>query len=124
MFHNTSYPLSNIHSLKGSSSFIYIIFIPGDNAAPPDLRLLSFSLSLSLSVSFPHSLSFRPLSFFNVFSVRSRRDRGKKRPISWRNNARNAALDRRDDEIRKTRSSLFVSRKNIGTFPSSFVMEF
>lgn len=34
MFHNTSYPHSNIHSLKGSSSFIYIIFIPRDNAGP------------------------------------------------------------------------------------------
>lgn len=121
MFHNTSYPLSNIHSLKGSSSFIYIIFIPGDNAAPPDLRLLS----LSLSHFFLRPLSFRPASFSNVLSVRSCRDRGKKRPISWRNNARNAARDRRGDETRKTRSSLLVSRKNTGLFLRlSFVMEF
>lgn len=69
MFHNTSYPHSNIHSLKGSSSFIYIIFIPEDNAASPDLCPLLLSLSPSSLLS-PCSPTFS--SVLSVLSTAPR----------------------------------------------------
>lgn len=94
MFHNTSYPHSSVRSLGGSSSFIYIIFVPRDNAAACP----------------PRSVRFAPFRFFGQLPKRLL-DLGWTRLLDTGNSLGSiqTARDHRPTAVRASRSILGLS---------------